>query len=287
MIRAGPKYPALFYFDPIFCQADIVYLGNVMPSTAHRPLISLFIAEFIGTALLLTIGLSVVIFNWGQGSPMGKLIPDASLRRAITGFLFGCTGCLITLSPVGKISGAHINPAVSIAFYLRKKMKLRAMIGYIISQMLGALAGCIPLLLWGMQGKSIGYGNTVPGFAGLTAAFIGEALTTACLIIIIFVFVGTPRLRNYTPFTMPFLYGLMVWAETIYSGCSTNPARSFGPAVISGIYTGYWIYWAAPLLAVIIVTMALRLLRLQKYYHIEAARISYHQQPTHQDLKSR
>jgi len=263
-----------------------LYLNNDMPPTAHRPLISLFIAEFIGTALLLTIGLSVVIFNWGQGSVVARLIPDLQLRRAVTGFLFGCTGCLITLSPVGKISGAHINPAVSIAFYLRRKMKLQALIGYIISQMLGAVVGCVPLLLWHTQGKSVGYGNTIPGVEGLTGAFTGEVLTTAGLIVVIFVFVGSRSLRNYTPFTMPFLYGFMVWAETVYSGCSTNPARSFGPAVISGIYTGYWIYWAGPLTAVIIVTGIFRLLRLHRYYHIEAARVSYHEHPTHRDLKT-
>jgi aquaporin Z len=70
-----------------------------------KSLLPLFIAEMIGTALLLTVGLSIVIFNWGDGSPVAELIPSVEMRRLLTGFLFGTTGCLITLSRVGKVSG--------------------------------------------------------------------------------------------------------------------------------------------------------------------------------------
>ena len=236
----------------------------------------LFLSEFIGTALLLSAGLSVVIFIWGDGSVVAPWIPSVGLRRLITGFFFGCTGCLVTLSPVGKISGAHINPAVSIAFWLRGKMRFSMMVGYIISQLLGAAAGCLPLLLWGQQGKSIGYGNTIPVRHYYAAAFLGETLTTMCLITVIFIFVGSEKLRRYTPFTIPFLYAFMVFAETAFSGCSTNPARSFGPAVISENFTGYWIYWAAPLTGVLLTVGIFRALRLHRYYQLHAARISYH-----------
>ena len=253
---------------------------------ATRSTIALFGAEFIGTALLLLVGLSIVIFDWGTGSIMTNLIPSEPLRRVVTGFLFGTTGCLITLSPVGKISGAHINPAVSVAFWLRGKMKTPVMIGYVCSQMLGAVVGCLPLLLWGDQGKSIHYGNTEPGNAGLMAAFLGEVLTTIALITTIFLFVGNKKLRDYTPYTMPFLYAFMVWKEAPFSGCSTNPARSFGPAVVSQVYSDYWLYVAAPLTGVLLVVGVFRLLRLHQYYHLEAARISYHESPTPIALKT-
>ncbi len=246
----------------------------------------LFAAELIGTALLLGVGLSLVILDWGKGSVVAHLIPSVVVRRLLTGFLFGCTGCLITLSPVGKISGAHINPAMSFAFWLRGKMKTGALLGYIISQMLGAAIGCLPLLLWKEQGKSIQYGITLPGSAGITAAFVGELLTTAALIIIVFVFVGNQSLRRYTPFTMPPLYCFMVWAESAYSGCSTNPARSFGPAWLVHNYTDYWIFVVAPLLSAFVVTMIFRLLRLHELLHIKAARISYHNVPTHESIKT-
>jgi len=159
------------------------------------------------------------------------------------------------------------------------------MLGYVASQMLGAVAGCLPLLLWHNQGLSINYANTVPGKAGIIPAFIGETVTTACLVLVIFVFVGSKKLRNYTPFTMPFLYGFMVWAETELSGCSTNPARSFGPAAVSGVYTAYWIYIAAPIAGTLIIVAIFRGLRLHHYYHIEAARMAYHDHHSPQMLK--
>ena len=81
-----------------------------------------YLSELIGTALLVAVGLSVVIFDFGAGSPMLRLLPDAGLRRLITGFLFGSTGALIAISPVGKISGAHINPVVTLAFHIKGKL---------------------------------------------------------------------------------------------------------------------------------------------------------------------
>jgi len=250
-----------------------------------KSIFPLFLSELIGTALLLSIGLSIVIFFWAKGSPVTRLIPNEALRRAVNGFLFGCTGCAITLSRVGKISGAHINPAVSIAFWIRGKMKTKALVGYVISQMLGAVIGCVPLLLWGAKGSSVDYGNTVPAY-GLGPAFLGEMITTAAIITVIFVFVGKESLRHYTPYTMPFLYCIMVCIEAPFSGCSTNPARSFGPAFISGVYTAYWLYWIAPFAGVVIVTGLFRFFRLREYYRIEAARLSYHNSPTHESIKT-
>ncbi|MEO5997741.1 MAG: MIP/aquaporin family protein [Chitinophagaceae bacterium] len=254
--------------------------------TTTKSLLPLLLSEFIGTALLLLIGLSVVIFFWGEGSAMIHFIPNEWLRRAVTGFFFGVTGCLISLSPVGRISGAHINPVVSFAFWLRGKMKTKAMIGYIASQMLGAVTGSVFLLLWGEQGKSISYGNTVPGSGGTIPAFYGELFTTAGLITVLFLFAGRKNLRHYTPYTIPFLYCVMVCLESPLSGCSTNPARSLGPAVISGAYTGFWLYWLAPVSGTLLVVVIFKTLRLHQYYRLETARVSYHNSPTPESIRT-
>src|SRR5262245_42853952 len=82
----------------------------------------LLVFEMICTGLLLLGGLSLVIFMFGAGSPMEPLIPSIVVRRIVTSFLFGCVGASIALSVVGKISGAHINPAVTFAFWMMKKM---------------------------------------------------------------------------------------------------------------------------------------------------------------------
>lgn len=236
----------------------------------------IYLSELAGTGIMVFIGLSIVIFNNGEGSVVVKHIPDAGVRRAITGFLFGSTGCLVTLSPVGKLSGAHINPVVSIAFWLQKKLSFGHTIGFIIAQMAGAALGASLLLVWGRQGKSIAYGATIPGPQGIAAAFIGEVVTTFLLIAGIFFFTGHQRLKNYTPFLMPALYCITVFAEGPLSGTSTNPARSFGPALISGVWTGYWLYWIAPLTGTLLAVALFRLLPLKsiqlsiaKLYHFQ------------------
>jgi aquaporin Z len=246
----------------------------------------LFMAEAIGTGLLLFFGLSIVIFNWGEGSVVAKLIPSEPARRLLTGFMFGSVGCLVTISPVGKISGAHINPAVTLAFWLRGKIKFDTMIGYVLSQLIGGIIGSIPLLIWGKQGESIQYAITLPGNAGLTAAFIGEIIATACLIIYLYLFIGTKRLRNYTPYGIPFLFAILTWAEAAFSGCSVNPARSFAPALIVENFTDQWVYWVAPTIGVIIVSLFFRWRRINRIYKMESARVSYHDHPTSPSLKT-
>ena len=246
----------------------------------------LFVAEAIGTGLLLFFGISTVIFNWGEGSVVARLIPSESTRRLLTGFMFGSVGCLITISPVGKFSGAHINPAVTLAFWLRGKIRSVTMVGYIISQLIGGVIGSVALLIWGKQGESIQYGITLPGNAGLTYAFIGEVIAAACLIIYLYVFIGTKRLRNYTPYGIPFLFAILTWAEAALSGCSVNPARSFGPALIAGNFNDHWVYWIAPIIGVIIATLFFRWRRINRIYKMESARVSYHDYPTSPSLKT-
>ena len=79
-------------------------------------------AELVGTAALVLVGLSFVILMFGEGSPIPSVLPSEGWRRLITGFLFGTTGASIALSPVGRRSGAHINPIVTLAFRLMGKL---------------------------------------------------------------------------------------------------------------------------------------------------------------------
>ncbi|HEY6363790.1 MAG TPA: aquaporin [Candidatus Binatia bacterium] len=94
----------------------------------------LFSSELIGTAVLVLVGLSLVIVMFGAGSPLVPLLPNEGLRRLITGFLFGTTGALIALSPVGKESGAHINPVVTVGFWLMHAIDARVATGYILDR---------------------------------------------------------------------------------------------------------------------------------------------------------
>jgi len=234
----------------------------------------LFGAEALGTALLVAVGISFVVLNFGQDSPVVQLIPNAGARRALTGFLFGTTGALIALSPLGKESGAHINPAVTLAFWLTGKLQAGHAIGYLLSQLIGAALGALPLLAWGQMGRSVAFGATLPGQGyGTGIALLGETITTFLLIAGLFIFLRHRRLRPFTPALFPILYAAMVYLEAPVSGTSTNPARSLGPALISGDWQGWWIYWLGPLLGTLLGVAAFRLR--EDWLKIEVAKL-YH-----------
>ncbi len=235
------------------------------------------LAELAGTALLVLVGLTVVILMFGSGSPGAQAIPDEGLRRLITGFLFGTTGALIAISPVGKESGAHINPVVTFGFWMMGKMGSRTAICYVLAQLVGATIGSIPLLLWGSMGESVAFGATLPGGGYTTAeVLMGEVIATFLLIAGLCIFLGFRPLRPYTPALFPFLYAIMVYAESPVSGTSTNPARSLGPAIISGQWDGFWIYWAGPLIGVLVgiavFSLLARRIEVAKVYHFESDR---------------
>lgn len=207
---------------------------------------------------------------------MACLIPSEGLRRVITGFLFGTTGASIALSPVGRVSGAHINPVVTLGFRLMGKLDLQTTLGYIVAQLIGAVVGSLPLLLWGAMGKSVVFGATLPGSGTtLLMAFLGEMITTFTMVALLAVFLGFQKIRSFTPAIFPPLYGIMVWAEAPLSGTSTNPARSLGPSVISGQWQGWWIYWIGPLAGMLLAVLACSFLAKR----IEVAKLYYFDSP--------
>jgi len=234
-----------------------------------------FISEFLGTAILLLGGLSIVILMFGTESPMAQIIPAVKIRQIITGFLFGSIGASIALSPIGKVSGAHINPAVTMVFWLFRKIEGRLMITYILAQLTGAVVGSLPLLFWGQLGKSIEFGVTVPGSGyPLSTVLLGEVITTFTMVSLLSIFIGFKQIRKFTPFMFPLLYAIMVPLEAAISGTSTNPARSLGPAVISGNWEGWWIYLIGPLTGAFLASIACSFLAkkitIAKLYHFDS-----------------
>ena len=237
----------------------------------------IFLPEAAGTALLLLGGLSAVILMFGEGSPLQRLLPNEALRRAITGFLFGTTGASIAVSPLGKSSGAHINPAVTLGFWLMGKLEAGTAAVYVAAQLTGAVLGTLPLLAWGAMGRSVDFGATIPGAGYTTAeAFWGEVATTFAMISLLAVFLAYRPLRPFTPAIFPPLYSLMVFLEAPVSGTSTNPARSFGPAVVSGRWDAGWIYWAGPLLgmlaAALVCSFLVKRITEARLYHFDSDR---------------
>ncbi|HSB53246.1 MAG TPA: MIP/aquaporin family protein [Gemmatimonadales bacterium] len=233
----------------------------------------LWCSEFIGTALLVGVGCSLVILDFSPSSPVAAILPDAGVRRAITGFLFGSVGALIAVSPVGVVSGAHINPAVTLAFWLEGRMRGDVALGYVLAQLGGGIVGAVPLRLWGVTGADVAFGATAPGAAGLWVAVLGEAGATFCLIAGLLLFVGHPRMRRFTPVFFPFLYALLVWLEAPLSGASTNPARSLGPGLIAGDLHAWWIFWVGPLLGTLAAIGLRRVLPMARSFEIGVAKV--------------
>ena len=209
----------------------------------------MYAAEFAGTALLVFVGLSVVIALWGASAPLAGLPLAPGARRLLNGFLFGSVGAAIAFSRLGRMSGAHINPAMTLAFWLEGKLQWRDAAWYVASQLAGGGLGAAALLLWGATGDSVQWGASLPGSARpVWWAVAGESVCTFVLVVLVFVFAARPRLQRYTPLINPPLFAVLTWLEAPLSGASANPARSFGPELIGDLWTGWWVYWAGPCL---------------------------------------
>jgi aquaporin Z len=207
-------------------------------------------SELLGTAFLVFIALSAVTLNLGLGSPLAIVLPNSSARRLITGLLLAGSGSLVAISPLGKLSGAHINPAVSLAFWLQGKMHQHDLVGYIVSQLLGAALGAgLAVLIWRERAASVHYGVTAPGVGyPIWSVFLIEMGLTCLLVLAIFLFVSSRRLMCWTP--------LMYWQAAPISGSSLNPARSFGPALVSWFWRDQWLYYlASPIGALLAVVL--------------------------------
>ncbi len=220
----------------------------------------LYVAEFVGTALLVFGGLSIVIALNGASMPLSSAIPSDGFRRAVTGFLFGSIGASIAFSPIGKISGAHINPAMTIAFLMERKIVWRDALGYVVAQLLGAVAGAALLAVWGASARGMHYAATIPDPAySPWLAVLGEAICTYALVTLIFLVASKSAIQRFTPLVNPPLFAILVWLEAPLSGTSANPARSFGPAVVAHVGTGFWVYVVGPLLGSLLAVAIFRL----------------------------
>ena len=155
------------------------------------------------------------------------------------------------------------------------KLDSRTSLGYVVAQLSGAILGSLPLLAWGAMGRSVAFGATVPGENyGVGIVLLGEVITTFAMVTLLCVFLAFHRIRAFTPALFPFLYAVMVYAESPISGTSTNPARSLGPAVISGQWDGWWIYWVGPVIGSVAACVACSALAkritVAKLYHFDS-----------------
>lgn len=206
-------------------------------------------AEFAGTFFMVAWGLSAVVFVMSASSPMLSLVPIYRVRLLLTGILFAAGGTLVVYSPLGQRSGGHINPAVSLTFWMLGKMGGRDLALYSLAQFLGGLAGAgLVKFLWGGWAASVNAGVTMPAPWISPAGAAGvELLITGSLLLVILFFVSHPKLHPWTGFAAGVWVAFLVFAEAPVTGTSLNPARSLGPAVVTGTYRNLWVYFLGPL----------------------------------------
>lgn len=198
-----------------------------------------YAAECIGTFMLVAVG------------------PGAAMVAAST-HAFGQTGIALAfglvvamcVASLGHLSGAHINPAVTVGFWSVRRFPTRDVVPYIVAQCAGAIAASA-ILVW-ILGPVGNFGATVPALS-TARAFVVEGGYTAILGLVIMAVATDVRTP---PAVAPFAIGATVFAGALVTGPLTggsfNPARTLGPAVVGGVWTSHWLYWAAPVLGMVV-----------------------------------
>lgn len=198
---------------------------------------SKLLAEALATFCLVFTGTGAVVVDQVTGGKVGGL--GISL-------VFGLV-VLAMIYAVGHVSGAHMNPAVTVAFCSAGRHKLREVPPYVAAQLAGAVAASLALRLL-FAGQATNLGATLP--AGSTAqSFVLEVILTFMLM---FTIMGVATDDRAEGAMAGIAIGGMVAVEAAFggpiSGASMNPARSFGPALVSGNFSHHWLYWVAPIL---------------------------------------
>ena len=205
-------------------------------------------AELMGTYIMVFAGTGAIIVNdvYGSVSHLG------------IGLTFGLVVMAVIYS-IGSISGAHINPAVSIAFWVSKRFRGKEVLPYIISQFLGAILASLTLSFMFPQHELLG--ATLPAGSWEQSFVMEFILTFILMFVILLMSEGSKEVGVMTGFAV----GMVVAFEAIFagpvSGASMNPARSLAPALVSGHFTHLWLYILATTLGACSSVFAVRLIK--------------------------
>ena len=208
-------------------------------------------AEFIGTYALVTAGCGAIMVDAQTGA----------LGHVGIAFTFGLI-IMVMIAATGHLSGAHFNPSVTIAFALTRHFPWRDVVAYIAAQVSGAILGALTLRL--IIGDVANLGVTVPAGDVWQSFGLEIVLTAFLMFVIIAVATDTMAAGTIAAIAIGATVALdALWGGPI-SGASMNPARSFGPALVSGVWTAHWVYWLAPIIGAAIGGFAYQMIRAPK-----------------------
>ncbi len=217
------------------------------PSQEWRRLVS----ELLGTFFLVLVA--------AGGGMMGQAFPDTISRTAAV----VAPGLMVMaiIMFMGKVSGAHLNPAVSIAFSLRGDFPWRRVPGYVVVQLIGATLAC--LFLHAVINVSATYGSNYPaaGYSAGDAFWMEAVLTFGLVSVILGTASGAQNIGIFGAIGVGAYIALAgLWGSPI-SGTSMNPARTFGPDLVGTDFTSYWVYVVGPLVGAAVAVGAAWVLR--------------------------
>jgi aquaporin NIP len=206
--------------------------------TAQRPnLPRRALMEGIGSFALVTAGCGAIVTNTTHPGSLGGV--GISL-------VFGLV-IMVMIYAGGHLSGAHYNPSVTLAFALARHFPLRDALAYVAAQLAGASAAAL-LLLAAWPSKPAHLGATLPSVGNGTALLYEVVLTALLMFVITAVATDTRAVGAAAAIAIGGTVGLDALFGGPITGASMNPARSFGPALASGTWSGFWVYLAGPLI---------------------------------------
>ena len=210
----------------------------------------LYLYEAAELAIFMVSACVCTVLLFHHGYPALRLFPSAGLRRVLMGLAMGMTAVLIIHTPMGKRSGAHFNPAITLTYLRLRKISPCDTLFYILFQFAGGILGVgIPYLFLGtsLADPSVEFAVTVPGVYGTAAAFAAELGMSGLLMLVVLWTSNRPRIASYTSYSVGGLIAVYIFLFAPVSGFSINPARTVGSAVFANVWTAVWIYFAAPL----------------------------------------
>ena len=211
-----------------------------------------YLCEAAGLGLFMISACIFAVLLEHPGSFLNQAAESAFLRRAIGGVAMGSTALAIICSPLGQRSGAHLNPAITVNYWLLGKVQGWDALFYVVAQFAGGIAGvAVAELLIGLplRHSAVNYAVTAPGRYGVWAALAGEFTIALILMFTVLSASNSRRFTRLTPVFAAALVALFITFENPLSGMSMNPARTFGSDLAASEWAGLWIYFTAPPLA--------------------------------------
>ncbi len=211
----------------------------------------LYLYEGAELALFMISACVCTVLLFHPGHPAVQAFPSAILRRSLMGVGMGLTAVFIIHSPMGKSSGAHFNPAITLTYLRLRKIAVWDAVFYVLFQFAGGIFGVgASVLVLGkpLADPGVDYAVTIPGKYGTAAAFAAELFMAALLMGVVLWTSNRPRFAPYTSYCVGILIALYILLFAPVSGFSINPARTVGSAVFAHLWSAGWVYFTAPLL---------------------------------------